>query len=67
VGEVINVEIRLWGTNEGIRLLGINEGYLREEDKKEEEDLKEASYFCLRIYEFQRGEDLEGIPFLGEK
>jgi hypothetical protein len=40
VGEIING---------GIRLLGINEGDLREEDKKEGEDLEEGSYLCLRI------------------
>jgi hypothetical protein len=55
VGEVINGEIRLLGINGGIRLLGINEGDLREENKKEEEDLEEASYFCFRISEFRRG------------
>jgi hypothetical protein len=43
VGEVINGEIRL---------LGINEEDLREEDKKEGEDLEEGSYFCLRILNF---------------
>jgi hypothetical protein len=32
--------------------LGINEGDLREEDKKEGEELEEGSYFCLRISEF---------------
>jgi hypothetical protein len=32
--------------------LGINEGNLREEDKKEGENLEEASYFCSRISEF---------------
>jgi hypothetical protein len=61
VGEVINGEIRLLGINGGIRLLGINEGDLREEDKKEGEDLEEASYFCLRISEFQKGEEEEEI------
>jgi hypothetical protein len=55
VGEVINGEIRLLGINGGIRLLGINEGDLREEDKKEGEDLEDASYLCLRISEFRRG------------
>ena len=38
-----------------IRLLGINEGDLREEAKKEGEDLEEASYFRLRISEFLWG------------
>jgi hypothetical protein len=36
------------GISGGIRLLGINEGDLRQEDK----DLEEGSYFCLRISEF---------------
>jgi hypothetical protein len=42
VGEVINGGIRLLGINGGIRWLRINEGDLREEDKKEGEDLEEG-------------------------
>jgi hypothetical protein len=40
------------GINGGIRLLGINEGDLRDHDKNEGEDLEEGSYLSLRIYEF---------------
>jgi hypothetical protein len=35
----------------GYNCWGINEGDLREEDKKEGEDLEEASHFCFRISE----------------
>jgi hypothetical protein len=49
------------GINGGIRLLGINEGDLKEEDKEEGEDLEEGSYFCLRISEFQKGREEEEI------
>lgn len=37
-------------------MLGINEGGLREKDTEEGKDLKEGSYFYLRIYELLKGE-----------